>query len=35
MPVGCEDYVDEGKEINVSDALLTATWRRWAAIELE
>jgi hypothetical protein len=35
MPVGCEDYVDEGNEINVSDTLLNATWRRWAAIALE
>jgi hypothetical protein len=35
MPVGCEDYVDEGNEINVSDTLLTATWQRWAAIALE
>jgi hypothetical protein len=35
MPGGCEDYNDEGDEIDESDAIPTASRRRLAATELE
>jgi hypothetical protein len=35
MPQGCEDYDDEGDEIDESDAIPTARRRRRAATELE
>jgi len=34
MPRGCEDYHDEGDEIDESDAIPTARWRRRAVTEL-
>jgi hypothetical protein len=35
MPGSCEDYEDEGDEIDESDAIPSACWRRRAATELE
>jgi hypothetical protein len=35
MPGGCEDYHDEGDEIDKIDANRTASWRQRAATELE
>ena len=35
MPGGCEDYDDEGDEIDKSDAIPTASARWWAATGLE
>jgi hypothetical protein len=35
MPGGCEDYDDEGDEIDESDAIPTASRRRRTATELE
>jgi len=32
---GCEDYHDEGDEIDESNAIPTASLRRWAATYLE
>jgi len=35
IPGGCEEYDDDGDEINVSDSIATASRRRWAATELD
>ena len=35
IPGGCEEYDDVGDEINVIDAIATASQRRWASTELE
>jgi len=35
IPGGCEDYDDEGDEIDESDAIPTTSWRWWAANEIE